>query len=72
MQTANSLEKLEAPVPVLQQQLHEERDKAGKLQSQVKTLRASALVLEEAVSGSHARQAELVGDLQSIRGFIDD
>ena len=72
IQTKDLHDKLEEPASVLQQQLHEERDKASKLQSQVKNLRASAMVLKEAVSESEARQAELAGNLKSMEAFIND
>jgi predicted RNase H-like nuclease (RuvC/YqgF family) len=61
MQMKDSLEKLEAPPPVLQQRLGEEREKVDALQSQVGQLVASSRALDATTD-----------DLKKYEAFIND
>ena len=66
LQLKDSFGELEAPPSVIQQQLHNEREKASKLQAQVDELTTSCMAYKEAARTSERRQSELASELKQM------
>ena len=72
MHMKDSPDKHEAPAPVLQLKLHQEREKVLALQLRVKSHATSSMVLRDEIRTSNARQAGLADDLKRIEAFVND